>query len=146
MTDLESRRGSRLVPTINTMASIGDWSRFLGDTTFMRIKYSAEGGFAYIPALSAPVTIDTDKIAPEQAVDLEQLVKQAAFFSLPGDLSTPRGGAADYQIHTITIHDQGRSHTVRVTDFDKRPEVIVLLRALQKQATEIRRAKATEKP
>jgi hypothetical protein len=105
----------------------------------VRIEYAKQGGIAYIPALAAPVTIDTDTLPPEQARDLEQLVKGAAFFTLPENVGALRSGAADYQTYTITIHDQGRSHTIRVTDLGERPEVAGLVRALQKHAKEIKR-------
>ena len=103
----------------------------------MRIQYAKEGGLAFIPALAAPVTIDTGSLAPEEGKALEELVEQAAFFSLPADIGAPRPGAADYQTYTITIDDvKGRSHTVRITDLTGHPEVANLLRWLRKHAKE----------
>ena len=107
----------------------------------MRIEYAKEGGLAFIPALAAPVTIDTSSLPPEQGKAIEELVRQAAFFNLPSDPGPPPAGAADYQTYTITVHDEGRSHTIRVTDLGERPELANLIRALQKSAKEILRRK-----
>jgi hypothetical protein len=103
------------------------------------IRFAKEGGLAYIPALAAPVTIDTGALEPEQAQALEKLMREAAFFELPETVGRVSPGAADYQTYTITAESGGRSHTVRVVGLDQEPAVAELVRALDKQAKAIRR-------
>jgi hypothetical protein len=81
----------------------------------MRISFKTEGGIAYLPGLSSPVTIDTDELPAKEASELERLVEAAGFFDLPATLSPPRGGA-DHQQYTITVTTPDRSHTVRLVD------------------------------
>ncbi|MBM3521026.1 MAG: hypothetical protein FJX63_09740, partial [Alphaproteobacteria bacterium] len=92
----------------------------------MRIVYTKEGGLAYIPALAAPVTIDTGALEAEDAKAVESTVREAAFFELPARIGSPRPGAADYQTYTISVEDGGRKHTVQVTDLGERPEMAKL--------------------
>jgi hypothetical protein len=105
----------------------------------VRIEYGREGGLAYIPALAAPVVIETSALGPEEGRALEELVRKAAFFDLPSEVGAPRSGAADYYTYTVSIDDQGRSNRVRIVDVSDRPEVADLVRALQKVAKEMRR-------
>ena len=111
----------------------------------MRIEFAREGGIAYIPALAAPVTIDTATLAPEQARALEALVEHASFFTLPEQVGERPRGAADMYTYTITVHDQGRSHTIHVADAGELPGVAALVRACQQQAKEIKRRLADER-
>lgn len=106
----------------------------------MKIELEVDGGIAYTPGLAAPVAIDTATLAPELARMLEELVEQADFFSAPATLGSLSRGAADHQTYTITIRDERRSHTVKIVDLAARPEVGALVRALQRQAKELRRA------
>ena len=82
----------------------------------MRITYRMEGGFASLPGLAAPVTVDSASLAPEQADELERRVQAARFFALPALAGAPARGAADYRTYTITIEDGERTHTVRATE------------------------------
>ena len=82
----------------------------------VRVEVKREGGFAHFPGLSRPVVVDTTQLPEEEARELEQLVQTARFFELSSALSEPRKGAADYRQYTITVHDAGRSHTVRLAD------------------------------
>jgi hypothetical protein len=81
----------------------------------MRISYKMEGGLAHVPVLSEPVPLDTGQMPAKEANELERLIEAARFFELPATSAPPRG-AADYQIHTITIATPERSHTVHLTD------------------------------
>jgi hypothetical protein len=47
----------------------------------MRIRFKTEGGFAYFPGLSKPVTIDTDELPAEEAKELERLIEAADFLT-----------------------------------------------------------------
>ena len=81
----------------------------------MTITFEMSGGFAPLPALSSPVTIDTAQIEPQARTELESLVRLCAFFDQPA-LTTPAKGAADYRTYTITVQDGPRVHTIQLTD------------------------------
>jgi hypothetical protein len=100
---------------------------------------------AYMPGLAAPVAIDTATLAPELASALEELVRQADFFSAPATVGTVSRGAADHQTYRITIHDHHRSHTIKVVDLAARPEVAALVQGLQRHVKELRRGKPDAK-
>ena len=46
----------------------------------------------------------------------ENLFRGADFFSRPEEVGAPAPGAADHRYYTITAKDDGRSHTIRVTE------------------------------
>lgn len=82
----------------------------------MKITFKMDGGFAHIPALSGPHTIDTTQQAPQAANELEALVRECNFFELPAQANTAPKGAADNRRYTITIEDGSRIHTVHLAD------------------------------
>ncbi|UOQ69641.1 protealysin inhibitor emfourin [Hymenobacter volaticus] len=82
----------------------------------MKIDFKMEGGFAFLPALNKPVTIDTTQLAPHVAKQLEFLVRESRFFNQPAQTRTAAKGAADYQTYTLTIEDGPRAHTIQLTD------------------------------
>lgn len=82
----------------------------------MKITYSIDGGFAFTPGLSRPVTVDTAKVDPATALELEGLVRDSAFFGLPARPAEAAPGAADLQTHTITVEDGSRVHAVQLID------------------------------
>ena len=82
----------------------------------MKITIETSGGFAPLPGMSRPITIDTATIDPQLARELESLVQDAAFFARPAFIDTTAKGAADYRTYTITVQDGPRVHTVRLTD------------------------------
>ena len=82
----------------------------------MKITIETSGGFAPLPALSRPITIDTATMDPQSASQVESLVLDAAFFERPSLIDTTTKGAADYRTYTITVQDGHRVHTVRLTD------------------------------
>lgn len=63
----------------------------------MTITLEMSGGFASLPALSSPVTIDTAQIEPQARTELESLVRQSRFFDQLLLGPTPAKGAADYR-------------------------------------------------
>lgn len=81
----------------------------------MKINFQMNGGFAYIPALSKPSTIDTSQIDADTAKRLENFVRESRFFEQPVQASGAAKGA-DYRTYTITIEDGGRNHTIHLTD------------------------------
>jgi len=52
----------------------------------------------------------------QEADELKRLVNATRFFDLPSTMSSLSPGAADYRQYTITIEDNGKQHTVRLTD------------------------------
>lgn len=82
----------------------------------MKITFEMNGGFAHIPALSGPVTIDTAQIAPQVATQLESLVRGSRFFDQPARAQTVAKGAADYRTYTVTVEDGPRVHTIQLID------------------------------
>jgi len=82
----------------------------------MTITFEMSGGFAHLPALSRPLTIDTAQIEPLARTELESLVRQSRFFEQPLIGSTPAKGAADYRTYTITVLDGPHVHTIQLTD------------------------------
>jgi hypothetical protein len=103
----------------------------------VRVQFKSEGGFAYLPGLSQPVTIDTDEFSPEEAGKLEHLVETAGFFGLPATSEPPRGGA-DLRSYTISISSSGRSHTVRIVEPVENPQLQALVDYLAEKARESR--------
>ena len=82
----------------------------------MKITYSMRGGFAYVPTLNQPITIDTAQIDQQTADRLNSLLQSAHFFDKPIAAGAPLPGAADYRTYTITVDDGLRTHTVELND------------------------------
>lgn len=96
----------------------------------MRVEFCVQGGLAYFPGLSKPITIDTDQLPAEEAAALRRLVDEAHVFDPTPTAATPARGAADPQQYTITIEDAGRTRTIQLTD-PVPPEFRPLLDALR---------------
>jgi hypothetical protein len=97
----------------------------------MRIQFKMEGGIAYFPGLSKPITIDSAELPKQEADELKRLVNATHFFALPTVMGSPPRGAADYRQYTITIEDEGKQHTVRLTDPIGDPNLQALLTYLK---------------
>ncbi|MCB1826531.1 MAG: hypothetical protein KDJ54_18915 [Candidatus Competibacteraceae bacterium] len=97
----------------------------------MKITIEINGGFAPLPALSRPITIDTTTLNPQLVRQLESLVRDAAFFDRPAFINTTAKGAADYRTYTITVQDGPRVHTVSLTDPISDPSLEQLVSHLQ---------------
>ncbi len=97
----------------------------------MRIQFKMEGGIAYFPGLSKPITIDSDQLPKQESDELKRLVNATRFFDLPIAMGLPSPGAADYRQYTITIQDEGKQHTVHLTDLIEDPNLQALLAYLR---------------
>jgi hypothetical protein len=106
--------------------------------TSMRIHFKMEGGLAYFPGLSRPVTIDSSELPAAEATELQRLVDAAGFFDRPETSAPPPRGAADYQRYTITIEENGRRHTIELTDPVGDPDLQRLLAYLRGKAKALR--------
>ena len=82
----------------------------------MKINFEMSGGFAHVPALGGPFTIDTSQIDQPAAEQLESLVRESHFFNQPVQAGIKAKGAADYRAYNITVEDGERVHTIRLTD------------------------------
>ena len=99
----------------------------------MRVQFKTEGGIAYFPGLSKPVTIESADLPPAEAATLRRLVEAAHFFDLPAAPRTLPKGAADYHQYTITIEDRQRHHTARLADPIESPELQALVEFLREK-------------
>lgn len=82
----------------------------------MRVRFKAEGGFAFFPGLNRPVEVDTNELPEGEAAKLERRIGEARFFDLPAEVGEPQSGAADLRRYEVTVEDSARSHTVRVAE------------------------------
>lgn len=107
----------------------------------MRIQLAMPStGIAFLPGLSKPVTIDSDRLSAKEAADLKELVAAAHFFDLPPEVGAPSRGAADYVQYTITVEDKGQQHTVHLLYPPDDPKLQALLATLKKHAATLRAA------
>ncbi|GHO86499.1 protealysin inhibitor emfourin [Dictyobacter formicarum] len=97
----------------------------------MRIQVRIEGGFAQLPGLSTPRTLDSATLSAQNANEMRQLVQAANFFELPAVQDKPARGA-DYRTYHITVEDNGRSHTLQVSDPIRDPQLQALLSFVQR--------------
>ena len=81
----------------------------------MRVEFKTDGGFAYLPGLNQPFTIDTGELSAQEAGELERLMEAARFFNLP-ETPEPRCGAADVRRYTISVSSPERGHTVHLEE------------------------------
>lgn len=86
------------------------------DGVKVKLTIEISGGFAAIPKLSMPSTIDTDKIDAHLADELKSLLDQARFFDQPEAVGTVMPGSADLMTYIVTVRAEGRVHTVHITD------------------------------
>ena len=78
----------------------------------MKISYRRTGGFA---GMILSYDIDVDKLPPEEANELEMLVSEADFFTLPAEISAETAGTDQFQ-YLLTIKTKQVQHTVEVGD------------------------------
>lgn len=100
----------------------------------MKINFERTGGFTAIPFRA---NLDTDSMPPDQAREVEDLVRQADFFNLPASIESggPAGtpGADRFQ-YKISVESQGRTHTVRTTEVSAPEELLPLIDYLEAAA------------
>jgi len=97
----------------------------------MRVHLKIDGGVAYFPGLSRPITIDSEALPAQEADKLMQLLDAAHFFDLPPVINIPLPGAADYRRYTITVDDDSKHHTVQLTDPIEDPNLQALITYLR---------------
>jgi hypothetical protein len=102
----------------------------------MHIEFKTEGGFAYFPGLSKPVTIDSGELTEQEAGELQQMLQAARFFELPKRAGKISPQAADVKQYKVTIKDEKTSHTVQMTDMTDDPHLQKLLSFLKAKASQ----------
>jgi hypothetical protein len=80
----------------------------------MKISIVRGGGFG---GLVTVTTADTASLAPEDARTLRAKVEEAGLFDLPEHMSGPPSQPHPFT-YAVTVEDQGRTHTVRVSEED----------------------------
>jgi hypothetical protein len=105
----------------------------------MRIVFTTSGGFAPIPALNSPLIVDVGSLGEGEQRELRQLVERMSFFELSSE--PPRPLSPDARTYTITIEDEGRSHTVTLADPVPSRDLRVLIDRLRWHAAAARRAR-----
>ncbi|HEY3289014.1 MAG TPA: protealysin inhibitor emfourin [Anaerolineae bacterium] len=76
----------------------------------MKASIERTGGFA---GMRMTTTVDSDALGPDDARRFQQLVTSCQFFSLPNTIAASKP-MPDRFSYTVTIEDNGRSHTVTV--------------------------------
>jgi hypothetical protein len=112
-----------------------------GEGAAMRIQFSMEGGIAYFPGLSRPVTIDSKQLNEQEAAELKGLVDAADFFNLPAKVGSPARGAADYRQYNVTIEEGQQRHTVHATEPIGDADLRRLVEFLSAKMNELRRGR-----
>ena len=105
----------------------------------MRITFEREGGIAFFPGLSKPVTIESEQLSSDEQAEIAQLVQQSAFFDQPAKVGTLSRGAADYLRYTVTVEDGAKSHTIHVIEPIQDVRLQELIAFLQAKARDIQR-------
>jgi hypothetical protein len=75
----------------------------------MRISFTTDGGFAFMPGLRKPFDVDTAELPADLAAELETLVRQAKTST-----STPAG--ADQRSYRIEVGSGADAYTLEFTD------------------------------
>ncbi|MDZ8187606.1 MAG: hypothetical protein RMX96_22490 [Nostoc sp. ChiSLP02] len=78
----------------------------------MRISLERTGGFA---GITKRTTADTAELPANEADTLKRLVEAADFFRLPERITSPNPQSDRFQ-YKLTLEDNGRQHTVTVSE------------------------------
>jgi len=78
----------------------------------MWISFERTGGFA---GISKKTTVDTANLPPNEATELPRLVEVAGLFNLPEKITSTNPQADRFE-YKLTVEDQGKKHTVTVSE------------------------------
>lgn len=97
----------------------------------MRVTFEQTGGFA---GMTITKVFDTSTLPEKEAKRLRQLVDVATFFNLPATLTsdTPHPDSFEY---LITVEEDGKQHTVEVSESAAPANLTPLLEWLRMQAS-----------
>ncbi len=83
----------------------------LGNST-MKISFVRTGGIA---GLRLATAVDSATLSSEEAAQLQKLIVDAQFFTLPARIKTKSPGADRFQ-YTVTVETPDQQHTVTVDE------------------------------
>jgi hypothetical protein len=95
-----------------------------------RIEFEQSGGFA---GMTLSTTVDTARLPPDEAREIEQLVDQADLTALPSRPAGPPRGADRFQ-YDITVVRGRKRHHVTIQESDMPPAVRPLVQRLAELA------------
>jgi hypothetical protein len=98
----------------------------------MKIEYERGGG---IIGSTTGVNIDTDKLSSNEKQEVEKIIKESNFFSLPSNMS-PENGAADYTGYRITVHLEEKEKTIEASGHTMPQSLLPLIRYLEDKASQ----------
>lgn len=101
----------------------------------MDVELQTDGGFAYLPGLNRPVTIDLDQLNFADATEMARLVAEAGFFDLPARLDSTMSNAADARQYTLTVSDGERCHSVSFSDSSTDRRLVALRDFVRERAS-----------
>jgi len=78
----------------------------------MLIQFERRGGFA---GIRKDTKLNTESIPSKEAQEMLELIDKADFFNLPEKFPAPRKGA-DYFQYRLTVENEGKKHTIEVSD------------------------------
>ena len=97
----------------------------------MKISFERTGGFANIPLQHE---VDTEKLPPERAQKLHQLVEGARPFDQPAKPASADANMPDQFQYELTFKDDDRTHTMRTNDVAASGKLAELLDWLSNEA------------
>jgi hypothetical protein len=106
----------------------------------MKIELSVDGGFARLPGLAKPVTIDSATLPAARRAKLASLVARARFFDAAAP--APPAAARDARAYTIAIDDGARRRALCVAEPIADPSMRDLVDAIVACADDLRRGTA----
>ncbi len=78
----------------------------------LHVIFERTGGLA---GITISATVDSADLSESQASELRKLIDQADFFNLPAVIA-PSKPHPDRFEYNVTVQDDGRSHTIRVSE------------------------------
>ena len=94
----------------------------------MIFKLERLGGVAGI--IRPPAILDTTRLEPARAAELEKMVRDSGFFDMPTEL-LPENPVPDSFQYVLTINDGIRKHTVTTTQNSAPEPLRALLQSLR---------------
>jgi hypothetical protein len=108
--------------------------RTMGENA-LRISVERTGGFA---GVTIATSVDAANLPPVEARKLRQMVDEADFFNLPGNI-TSRSPQPDRFQYELKVKEPGRQHTVLVSEEVMPPKLKPLVKWLMEAARKGRR-------
>ncbi|MEK0084248.1 protealysin inhibitor emfourin [Benzoatithermus flavus] len=107
----------------------------------MRIVFEMPAtGIGFFPGLARPVVIEADRLPPDQASELCELIAATRFFERPERAPAAAArGAADCRQYAVTVEEDGRCRTLHVAEPIVDPDLLRLVRLLEAIARSLRR-------